>query len=139
MGSPTAEILASKIGKDTIPCKIVSSKKKYNQDLAGYIFNKKSPYLKLFNYHILQIIQNGLETEWFDMKKVSSDCIDDKNTQFRPFSYTDVISVFVLFATGCIIALFYSIFEYFYQSRTQSDPNCVKYKAKQQFIEKESR
>ena len=57
MGSPTAEIFTRKIGKDMIPCKITSSKKKYNEDLSGYIFNKNSQYMNLFNYHILKTIQ----------------------------------------------------------------------------------
>ena len=137
MGSPTAEILTRKIGKDMIPCKITSSKKKYNEDLSGYVFNKNSQYMSLFNYHILKIIQSGVETEWLDTNKMSSDCIHNMDDQIRAFSYKDVISVFVLFASGCTIALFSSVFEYLYLSRLYSYSNRAKYKEKQQFIEHE--
>ena len=137
MGSPTAEILTSKIGKDMIPCKITASKKKYNEDLSGYIFNKNSQYMNLFNYHILKTIQSGVETEWLDTKKMSSDCIHNMDDQFRAFSYKDVISVFVLFASGCTIALFSLVFEYCYLSWQHSDSNRAKYVEKKQFIEDE--
>ena len=137
MGSPTAEILTRKSDKDMIPCKITASKKKYNEDLSGYIFNKNSQYTSLFNYHILKIIQSGVETEWLDNKKMSSDCIYNMDDQIRPFSYKDVISVFVLFASGCTISLLSLVFEYCYLSWKHSDSNRAKYKEKKQFIEDE--
>ena len=121
MGSITAEVIARKIGKYFDPCRITSTKKEYNRDFSGYIFNKRSPYIELFNYHILKIIQNGLETELVDNKKVFSDCNDNMDNQSRAFSYNELISVFALFASGCVLAVLYSVFEYFFQTKVLSN------------------
>ena len=107
--------------RNSYPCTICASKFGYNQDLAGYGFNENSQYVDLFSYHILNILQNGLDTEDFDPRKIPKDCNDEMNKEFRQFSYKDVISVFAIFVLGCLIAMGYYGIECVYTTRRSSN------------------
>ena len=98
---------------DTFPCKVVSSKKTYTEYPSGYVFSKESNLLNVFSYHVQQIKEKGLETEWFDGQKYTSmECDDDSNGDFITLSYNEVISAFFLLVLGCFIGLTNMILEY---------------------------
>ena len=101
---------------DTFPCKVVSSKTTYMEYPSGYVFSKESNFLRVFSYHVQQINEMGLETEWFDGKKYAfTECDDDSKGNFVTLSYNEVISAFFLLVLGGLIALTNMILEYGYQ------------------------
>ena len=115
----------------SFPCQFVASKVFYNEHTAGYVFNKDSQYRDLFSYHITRIKESGLDTEWYNpQKKLDTDgyCEDGRKhgEKFITLSYNDVIFAFVIFASGCLIALFYFVVERIY----------IKYFAKNESVKK---
>ena len=101
---------------DTFPCKVVSSKITYTEYPSGYVFSKDSNFLRVFSYHVQQINEMGLETEWFDGQKYAfTECDDDSKGPFITLSYNEVISAFFLLVLGGLIALTNIILEYGYK------------------------
>ena len=114
---------------DSYPCNVVASKIGYNFHSAAYVFKKDSQYIDLFNYHITSVKEKGLETEWFDSEKTMDECKDTVTNNFRAFSYSDVISAFVIFGLGCLIAVGYSTIECVYPWRRSAGNNaCIERK-----------
>ena len=96
----------------TDPCELVEAKKRYGLNSIAMAFNKESPYIKLFNYHIRQIKEKGLATESYNPNGEQYQCSDEgSGNQFRPFSYDDVFSAFVIYGIGCVTAIAYLVFE----------------------------
>ena len=96
----------------TDPCELVEAKKRYGLNSIAMAFNKESPYIKLFNYHIRQIKEKGLATESYNPNGEQYQCSNEgSGNQFRPFSYDDVFSAFVIYGIGCVTAIAYLVFE----------------------------
>ena len=107
--SPSSEMMF-----DSYPCNVVASRVGYHFHSAAYGLSKDSQYVDLFNHHITSIREKGLETEWFDPEETITKCEDKHGQHFRRFSYIDVISAFVIFGLGCLLAVGYSAIEYTY-------------------------
>ena len=110
----------------SFPCEVVASKVFYNEHTAGYVFNKDSQYRDLFSYHITRIKESGLDTEWFDpQKNIDTEREDGQKHGKRliTLSYNDVISAFVIFGSGCLIAFIYSVVEPIYIKRFAKNEN----------------
>ena len=104
--SPDIEVMPS-----IYPCKVIRSQKSYFSRTAGYVFKKDSPYIELFNNQIIKIKENGLKTELHKTMNQDFECVDDSEKYFRAISYKDVIFMFIVLISGCILATLYSVLE----------------------------
>ena len=98
---------------DSYPCEIVSSTQSYASGSMAYAFNKKSPYVSLFTYHIRQLKESGVVRNVIWKNKQQQADIDcSVGNSYRPFNYGDILLVFVMSGVGFIIAILYCIVEY---------------------------
>ena len=103
---------------DGFPCEVVTSKPLTIVTFGAYVFNKKSPYVELFNHHIQRIKQTGLETEWFNQQIISSiQCGDKSAKYFFSFSYNELMVTFFIFGLGCLTSILYLATERMYRKR----------------------
>ena len=93
------------------PCGIVSTNIEKSLDYGGYVFEKGSPYVDLFSHYIVKIKEKGVETDWYSLRNDNA-CMDQVGSEFRRFSYNDVILAFVLLSAGALVAVTYSIVEF---------------------------
>ena len=93
------------------PCGIVSTNIENRLDYGGYVFEKGSPYVDLFSHYIVKIKEKGVETDWYKLRN-DNVCKNKVGSEFRRFSYNDVILAFVLLSAGALVAVTYSIVEF---------------------------
>ena len=93
------------------PCGIVSTNIEKSLDYGGYVFEKGSPYVDLFSHYIIKIKEKGVETDWNKLRN-DNVCKEQVGSEFRRFSYNDVILAFVLLSAGALVAVTYSIVEF---------------------------
>ena len=98
---------------DSYPCEIVSSTQSYATGSMAYAFNKKSPYVSLFTYHIRQLKESGdVRNVIWKNKQQQADIDCSIGNSYRPFNYGDILLVFVMSGVGFIMAIIYCIVEY---------------------------
>ena len=91
---------------------LYSAPQTYAPTTAAYGFYNNSPYIDLFNHHIRQTIQAGLNHEMPNLESShETGCNINQNNQYRPFDYHDVFSLFALFGVGLMMAIIYCAFE----------------------------
>ena len=109
---------------DSFPCKIMATGSTYGHFYMAFPLNKNSSYIKLFSYHIRRIKESGLETQWSAIKwRSHMPCNSEEDEVFRPSSYKNVISAFVVFGVGCIIASIYCFIEWTHNWYFNRQPN----------------
>ena len=96
---------------DTYPCQIVSSKVQYHQTNGAYIFRKDSEYIELFDHMIGEILGSRMDSMDIYVSKLKQECTDSAKNHFMPMSYYEVISGFVIFMLGCLLAIGYLMME----------------------------
>ena len=94
---------------DSFPCEIIASDTSYNQQQWAFGFNKKSTYIKLFNYHISKGMELGLEV-YANQKETQCATIIEKT--FRPVNFEDIFPAFVVASVGCVIAIVLCVAEF---------------------------
>ena len=100
---------------ESFPCEIVTTEHSYGQEGSAFGFNNKSAYVELFNYHILM----ALSSKWkspFDIKK-GIDCTTDEEEIFRPMSYSEIFSAFVMIGIGILISIICCLFELIFHTK----------------------
>ena len=96
---------------DSYPCEVVSSRESYAFGSMAYGFNKKSPYINLFTYHIRQLVESGdvRKVIWKNKRQGQIDC--KINSDYRPFNFGDIRLAFLISGCGFVIAVVYCVFE----------------------------
>ena len=56
-----------------------------------------------------------METEWFDPKTVQDKYCEGHEAVYRPFTYDDIISAFVVSGIGGVIAIMFTAIERLYK------------------------
>ena len=74
-------------------------------------FNNKSVYIELFNYHIKRVLETGVKLFPYSEKQ-SAHCETDEDKTFRPMTFPDIFSAFVIVGIGCLVALTRGFIEY---------------------------
>ena len=97
------------------PCKIIVLKPRMNTLYGGYVFNKESPLIEIFNYHIQAIQDTEIMTKALNDIDSHIECKDYKEDHFREVDYKDVISAFGVFLLGCVLASGYLLLEIIFQ------------------------
>ena len=96
----------------SFPCEITSTGFSYGYRQLAFPFKKKSPLIRLFNYHIARIMESGLETHQEHINRRSTTkCYSEETDMFRVFTYKDVVPAFVVSGIGCFVAIIYVIIE----------------------------
>ena len=97
------------------PCEIIVLKPRMNTLYVGYVFNKESPLIEVFNYHIQAIQDTEIMTKALNDIKSHIECKDHIEDHFRELDYKDVISAFGVFLLGCMLASGYLLLEIIFQ------------------------
>ena len=93
------------------PCNIVTSRQSYGQERVAFAFNNKSVYIELFNYHIKRVLETGVKLFPYSEKQ-RAHCETDEDNTFRPMTFPDIFSAFVIVGIGCLVALTRGFIEY---------------------------
>ena len=93
------------------PCNIVTSRHSYGQERVAFAFNNKSVYIELFNYHIKRVLETGVKLFPYSEKQ-RAHCETDEDKTFRPMTFPDIFSAFVIVGIGCLVALTRGFIEY---------------------------
>ena len=93
------------------PCNIVTTRHSYGQERVAFAFNNKSVYIELFNYHIKRILETGLKLFPYSEKR-QIHCETDEERTFRPMTFSDIFSAFVIVGIGCTLAMVRGLIEY---------------------------
>ena len=107
--SPYFEFL---LEKEKVQCNITALKTRFNSHYAGYVFNKESQFLDMFDYHIRAMMDTETLSKMLDEMKESINCEDHTQSHFKEIDYMDVCSAFGILGLGCILSLGYSILEH---------------------------
>ena len=93
------------------PCNIVATRHSYGQERVAFAFNNKSVYIELFNYHIKRILETGVKLFQYSEKR-QTHCERDEERAFRPMTFSDIFSAFVIVGIGCALAVVRSLIEF---------------------------
>ena len=114
-------------------CNITALRVRFNSHYGGYVFNKESQFLDIFNYHIREMMDTEALSKVLDEMKESIKCEDDTQSNFKEIDYMDVCSAFGILGFGCALSLGYSILEVITKvilkhksglSKENEPPNC---------------
>ena len=86
------------------PCNIVTTRHSYGQERVAFAFNNKSVYIELFNYHIKRILETGVKLFPYSEKR-HIQCETEEERIFRPMTFSDIFSAFVIVGIGCLLAI----------------------------------
>ena len=95
------------------PCSIMESKLAYSKSVLAFPFAHRSPYIPLINHQIMSIWQSGLKSRMFErthLLKELTNC-EEKNVDFKPVTYHNIISAFLAVSCGVFIAISCLFFE----------------------------
>ena len=92
-------------------CNISGLRVRFNSHYGGYVFNKESQFLDIFNYHIQGMMDTEALSKVLDEMKESIKCENHKQSHFKEIDYMDVCSAFGILGLGCALSLGYSILE----------------------------
>ena len=96
------------------PCTINVMKPRMNTLYGEYVFNKESPLIEIYNYHIQAIQDTEIMTKAFNYIDSHIQCKDYKEDHFREVDYKDLISAFGVFPLGCMLVSGYLLLEFLF-------------------------
>ena len=95
---------------DSYPCEIETTRYSYGQERVAFAFNNESVYIKLFDYHIKRALEIGVKRFPYD-ERTAVHCDAEDEAIFRPMSFSDICSAFVIVGAGGLLALISCFFE----------------------------
>ena len=114
------------------PCEITADKTTILREFGTYPFHKDSPYVSLFDHHLYNIEEQGLETEFFDRQEENEFSCEEESL-FLSITFDGVYSAFALLGMGCLIASTCYVAEKYYSK------HLIKVEAKKEHFKETSK
>ena len=95
---------------DSYPCEVETTRYSHGQERVAFAFNNQSVYIKLFNYHIKRALEIGIKLLPYEQRG-EAHCHAHDEAVFRPMSFSDLCSAFVILGAGLLFAIIKCSFE----------------------------
>ena len=95
------------------PCHLDSLDMAVSKSTLGLIFQKGWPYTRLFNHHLLHLLESG-KYQQLRQKYLAHNCRCPKEA-YSPTSLSRVMTLIIVLIIGCIVSAVIFTFEYIYK------------------------
>ena len=102
---------------ESVPCNVTTESPDYFVVSLGWAFQKHSPFLQLFNYHLTKAKETGSVQRILNkyISRISN--VQCETSNFKEISIENIFTAFLILAVGAVTAFVATIGERIYQKR----------------------
>ena len=104
----------------SVPCNVTSDSPDYFTVSIGWAFQKHSPFLQLFNYHLTKAKETGSVQRILNKYISRIENVQCVTSNFKEITIENIFTAFLILAIGIVVAFFATIGERIYKKRDKS-------------------